>query len=144
MDDITWEDAEAFDLLCKQAESEKHRKFEYLGCMEELFRAKDVKRSLKKTIKMFDRLAKSCVKAYSDLLESGKDDVILVVSMANCAKYARYYEEELRIVKDMIDEYHYYFLTPIKLVDNVILGIYRPEEDMRDFRYKQSKFFEDR
>lgn len=143
MDDITQEDAEAFELLCKQAEEGKHREFEYLGCMEELFRARDVKRSLKKTIKMFDRLAKTCMKTYFELLDSDKDDVTLVVSMANCAKYARYYEEELRIVKNMINEYHYYFLTPIKLIDNVLLGIYRPEEDMRDFRYKQNKFFED-
>lgn len=136
MDDITQEDAAAFDLLCKQAEEGKHREFEYLGCMEELFRARDVKRSLRKTIRMFDRLAKACEKAYRELLDSGKDDVTLVVSMANCAKYARYYEDELKIVKGMIDEYHYYFLTPGKLVDNVLLGIYRPEEDMRDFRYK--------
>lgn len=140
---ISQEDMEAFQDLCQTAEEGIHREFEYLGCMEELFRAREVKKSLRQVVRMFKRFARSCETVYLDLLKKGEDDVALMTSMTCCMRYVKFYEEELGIVKDMIDEYHYYFLTPAKLIDNVLLGIYRPEEDHHDFRYKETKVFED-
>ena len=72
------------------------------------------------------------LKNYCKAITTGKTDVINLIAYCTTVEVLRFYEEELRILDDMIDEYECY-LAHGNWID-FILGMSRPANKLYDHR----------
>lgn len=118
--------------LIYNAESGKHRQFQYLKNVGEYYRARQIKRahvilvsSLRQSLtKQFNKYCKAIV--------AEETDVIKLLAYCTTKKVFCFYEEELNTINDMILEYECY-LANGNLLD-FILGTQRPFDKLWDHR----------
>ena len=125
-------DKDLMSELVYNAESGKHRQFQYLRNYKEYFRARQVKRALAILVSSIKQSLKRQFKNYCKAITTGETDVIKLLAYSTSINVLKFYEEELKTVNDMIIEYECYLVNG-NLFD-FILGTYRPEEKLWDHR----------
>lgn len=125
-------DKELFSELVRNAELGKHRQFQYLRNYHEYFRAIYLKRALRTLITSLKRSTAKQFKTYCRSIIVSEAKVIKLITYCTTVNVLRFYEEELRIVKDMILEYECYLVNG-NLFD-FVLGLQRPTDKLWDHR----------
>lgn len=120
--------------LCEAADNDQKISFEFIRSLAEFRYVSRLKKEVKKIISTFDLLTFSCVRAYTSILEENSDDVNLIVSAASCLRYKKFYEQNLAILNNMLCEYRAYVRHPHTFISNILLGNYRTDEELIDFR----------
>jgi uncharacterized protein YktA (UPF0223 family) len=136
VNNLTEEERLFKELIVKALDSGEQSKFEFIKNYSEYRAVKICQSSLKKVIKMFDRIAKAIHSEYNELVLCGKDDFNLLCVFRQYLEVKRYYEQELATANDMLDEYDNYTWSG-HLVDQYLLFKTRPDTDLVDTRKKK-------
>lgn len=118
--------------LIRTTESGKHRQFQLLENWQEYTRAKQVKRTEAIVVASLQESAKKLFKKYCKAIKSGETDVIKLLAYCTTKEVLSFYEEELNIISDMINEYECYLFNG-NLLD-FVLGTQRPIDKLWDHR----------
>lgn len=118
--------------LVYNTERGQHRQFQYLRNYREYSRARRLKRALVLLVSSIKQSLNRQFKNYCKVVTTGETDVIKLLAYCTTVKVLDFYEEELRIVNDMIIEYEYYLVNG-NLLD-FVLGCQRPEDKLWDHR----------
>lgn len=121
------------ELVKKALEYGEHAEFEFIKNYAELNAIKLCKSGLRKVIKVFKTVTSGIYKEYCRLVETGESDFNLLYAYNQYLEVLKYYEQELAIANDMIDEYDNYVWSG-HLIDQYLLFKTRPEEDLVDTR----------
>lgn len=121
------------ELVTKALEYGEHAEFEFIKNYAELNAIKLCKSGLRKVIKVFKTVTSGIYKEYCRLVETGESDFNLLYAYNQYLEVLKYYEQELAIANDMIDEYDNYVWSG-HLIDQYLLFKTRPEEDLVDTR----------
>lgn len=118
--------------LIDKALKEIHSEFVFIRSIDEARAAKAYRRKLVGLVKYFKRSAKNILSAY---LSEAKvnDDINLLLSYKTTEHCINYYQKEVAIVEDSLDEYANYLLVG-PLIPSLLFNYYRPEEDLEDAR----------
>jgi hypothetical protein len=123
-------------LIAKALEQKEHSTFEFIKNYSEFRAVKICQDSLKKVVKMFDRVAKAIQKEYCTSVIAGTNDFNLLFAYKQYLEVKHYYEQELIIANDMLDEYDNYTWSG-HLIDQYLLFKTRPDTDLVDTRKKK-------
>ena len=125
-------DKDLMSELVYNAEASNHRQFQYLRSYREYRRAKQIKRTLVLLVSSIKQSLAKQLKRYCKDVTAGKTDVIKLIAYCSTIKVLNFYEEELKIIKDMIMEYECYLANGNW--SDFILGTYRPADKLWDHR----------
>ena len=109
-----------------------HRQFQYLRNYREYYKTRQIKRALAILVSSIRQSIKRQFKNYCKAVTAGDADIIKLLAYTTSINVLKFYEEELRIINDMIVEYECYLVNG-NLFD-FILGQQRPEEKLWDHR----------
>lgn len=123
---------EDFLELVHRALDSKHSNFEFLRSAQDRTSAKIVRFSYATVSKMFKKLYDSTYKIYIKQVELGEQDVETLMALKQFKICTEFYDDEAKIVDDMLDEYSEYLFSGHLL--DMLLGRIRPEEDLWDHR----------
>ena len=123
---------EDFLELVHRALDSKHSNFEFLRSAQDRTSAKIVRFSYATISKMFKKLYESTYKTYLKQVELGDQDVETLMALKQFKHCMEFYDDEAKIVDDMLDEYSEYIFSGHIL--DMLLGRIRPEEDLYDYR----------
>jgi hypothetical protein len=118
--------------LVHRALDSKHSNFEFLRSAQDRTSAKIVRFSYATVSKMFKKLYESTYKTYLKQVELGDQDVETLMALKQFKHCMEFYDDEAKIVDDMLDEYSEYILSGHLL--DMLLGRIRSEEDLWDHR----------
>lgn len=109
------EQAELFSALIEKALTDEHNSWEFIKNITEFGIIKKTQKGLYKVIELFDRITDSLLKEYCKQLKLERADFDLLVAVKQYQHCKLFYERELELVCDMLDEYdsyigHGYFL----------------------------------
>ena len=91
-----------------------------------------IKKALKKVIKSFSTPRNNLYTAYIKDIEEGINDLNVILAFSELEQVIKFYDDEIGIISDMVDEYVSYVHSGHIL--DTIIGNYRKEEDLVDFR----------
>jgi hypothetical protein len=120
------------DQLIQRAKNGVHSEFEFIRSFNEYLAARMFRKA---TIKVFNSFAESrnnLYKAYIKMVKEGTDSLSVILAISELNQIIKFYEDEIEIVSDMIDEYIAYIHSG-HLIDTIVCN-YRKEEDLVDFR----------
>ena len=120
--------------LIYNAESGKHRQFQFLRSWREYSRARKIKRTHVLLVSSISASADNLFKKYCNDIRNGVTDPVKLIAYCTTVKILRFYEEELKTLEDMIVEYECYLANGNWL--DFILGNLRPAEKLWDHRGK--------
>lgn len=123
---------ELAEQLIQRAKEGDHSKFEFIRSLEEYFAAKMIKKALKKVVKSFSTPRNNLYIAYIKDIEEGTNDLNVILAFSELEQVIKFYNDEIGIISDMVDEYVTYVHSGHIL--DTIIGNYRKEEDLVDFR----------
>lgn len=118
--------------LVHRALDSKHSNFEFLRSAQDRTSAKIVRFSYATVSKMFKKLYESTYKTYLKQVELGDQDVETLMALKQFKHCMEFYNDESKIVDDMLEEYTEYILSGH--VIDTLLGKVRPDEDLWDHR----------
>lgn len=125
-------DKDLMSELIHRADVGKHRQFQLLQNWTEYRNARVIRRTHKLLVSSTRSQANKLFNSYCSDIEAGKTDVIKLLAYRTLTKVLYFYEEELRILNDMIDEYECYLAVGNWL--DFILSINRPVDKQWDHR----------
>lgn len=123
--------------LVHRALDSKHSDFEFLRSAQDRTSAKIVRFSYATISKMFRKLYNSTYKTYLKQVEFGDQDVETLMALKQFKHCMEFYDDEAKIVDDMLDEYSEYIFSG-HIIDS-LLGRIRPDDDLYDHRGKNGK-----
>ncbi len=118
--------------LLDRAKSGEHRQFQFLRSWQEYSKAKKIRLAEKLLVKSIGKSANNLFKQYCRDVATGKADVNKLFAYHSINNLLEFYEEELRIISDMIEEYEYY-LAYDNWVD-LLFGLQRSLDTLWDHR----------
>ena len=118
--------------LVHRALDSKHSNFEFLRSAQDRMGAKIIRFSYATVSKMFKKLYHSTYKTYLKQVALGDQDIETLMALKQFKHCMEFYEDEAKIVDDMLDEYSEYLFSGHLL--DMLLGRIRPEEDLWDHR----------
>lgn len=121
-----------FKQLVEKALANENQPFQFIGSLAELSVAKTCIGATKKIVKLFKSLETNSALTYVELIKQGKQSTEVLLAHIQFKQCVKFYEKELATLKDMIKEYHAYVFGGN--VMKTLLGIYRAEKDMVDYR----------
>lgn len=121
-----------FKQLVEKALANENQPFQFIGSLAEWSAAKTCIGATKKIIKLFKSLETNSALTYVELIKQGKQSTEVLLAHIQFKQCVKFYEKELATLKDMIKEYHAYVFGGN--VMKTLLGIYRAEQDMVDYR----------
>lgn len=121
-----------FKQLVEKALANENQPFQFIGSLTEWSVAKTCISATKKIIKLFKSLETNSAMTYVELIKQGKQSTEVLLAHIQFKQCVKFYEKELATLKDMIKEYHAYVFGGN--VMKTLLGIYRAERDMVDYR----------
>lgn len=125
-------DKDLMSELIYNAESGKHRPFQYLKNYREYRRAKQIRRTHVLLVSSIKQSLNRQFKRYCESITAGETDVIKLLAYCTTNKVLSFYEEELNTINDMIIEYECYLANGNWL--DFILGYQRPSDKLWDHR----------
>ena len=121
-----------FKQLVEKALANENQSFQFIGNLTEWSIAKTCVRATKKIIKLFKSLEENSALTYVELIKYGKQSTEVLLANIQFKQCVKFYEKELATLKDMLKEYHAYVFGGNLM--KTLLGVYRAEEDMVDYR----------
>ena len=121
-----------FKQLVEKALANKNQPFQFIGSLTEWGVAKTCVKATKKIIKLFKSLEENSALTYVELIKHGKQSTEVLLANIQFKQCVKFYEKELDTLKDMLKEYHAYVFGGN--VMKTLLGVYRAEKDMVDYR----------
>jgi hypothetical protein len=118
--------------LIYNAESGKHRQFQYLRNYLEYSRARQIRRAHKLLVASLRQSLNKQFKRYCKTIKAGESDVIKLLAYKTTDKVLAFYEEELNTIDNMIVEYECYLVNG-NLLD-FVFGYQRPTDKLWDHR----------
>lgn len=128
---VNSEEADFLELVHRALNS-KHSNFEFLRSAQDRMGAKIIRFGYTTVSKMFKKLYNSTYKTYLKQVELGDQDIETLMALKQFKHCMEFYEDEAKIVDDMLDEYSEYLFSGHIL--DMLLGRIRPEEDLWDHR----------
>jgi hypothetical protein len=119
------------DLLCN-VESGKHRQFQFLRNWHEYRNTKKIRRAHTLLVGSLRQSLRAQLKRYCKAVKAGETEIINLLAYTTTQNVLNFYEEELSILEDMLDEYEWYLFYG-NWVD-FILGVDRPADKLYDHR----------
>lgn len=113
-------------------------KFEFITSLSMRSVCRTYKRGIKRVIKIFKSLRDALIEAYTNAINAGKilpDDVEMMTAIRNFDHCYKFYRRELNVVKDMLNEYHFYMWDGHNVIASY-LGKHRSLLEMYDYRKK--------
>ena len=129
----------AFKQLVETALANDSQPFQFIGSLAAWSAAKTCVRATKKVVKLFKGLEENSAKSYVELIKNGKQSTEVLLANIQFKQCVKFYEKELATLKDMLKEYNAYVFGGN--VIKTLLGIYRSEQDMVDYRTLPWKLF---
>ena len=123
---------EDFLELVHRALDSKHSNFEFLRSAQDRTSAKIVRFSYATISKMFKKLYEATYKTYLKQVELGDQDVETLMALKQFKHCMEFYDDEAKIVDDMLEEYSEYILSGH--VIDTLLGKVRSDKDLWDHR----------
>ena len=120
------------ELVCR-AESAKHMKFHFLRHWTEYTDTKKVRRAHKLLVESIRKSADRLFKQYCKSIITGDSDVINLVAYTTTKNVLSFYEEELLILDNMLEEYEAYLFSG-NFIGSWLFFDYRPEDRLWDHR----------
>ena len=121
-----------FKQLVEKALANENQPFQFIGNLTEWNVAKTCIRATKKIIKLFKSLEEESAMTYVELIKHGRQSTEVLLAHMQFKQCVKFYEKELFTLKDMLKEYHAYVFGGN--IMKTLLGIYRDEADMVDYR----------
>ena len=118
--------------LIKNANAAKHRQFQFLKSWREYIVTMKIRRAHELLVSNLKQNADRLFKNYCKAVVDNETKVINLLAYCTTLKVLRFYEEELRILNDMLNEYEWYLYYG-NWVD-FILGVQRPVSKLFDHR----------
>lgn len=118
--------------LIQRAKDGNHSSFEFIRSLDEYFAARTFRKASNKVFESFITTQSNLYKAYVSQVKEGIDNLDVILTISELNSIIKFYEIEIEIVSDMIDEYKAYVHSG-HIIDT-LLGNYRKEEDLVDFR----------
>ena len=118
--------------LIEKALANDNQPFQFLGSLADRSTVKTCIKATKKIIKLFKSLEEGSAYSYVELIKQGKQSTEVLLAHVQFKQCVKFYEKELFTLKDMLKEYHAYVWGGNLL--KTLLGIYRSEKDMVDYR----------
>ena len=118
--------------LIYNAKIGKHRPFQYIQNYKEYYRARKICRVERLLVGSLRQSSSKLFKRYCKDITTGEADVYVLLAYRTLTDTLRFYEEELKIISDMVVEYECY-LANGNLMD-FILGNPRPLSKQWDHR----------
>lgn len=125
-------DKDLLSELIKRTDSGKHRQFQLLQNWTEYCNARYIRRTHRLLVSSIRTKARELFNGYCSEIKTGEADVVKLFAYHTLTRVLYFYEEELRILNDMIDEYECYLLAGNWL--DFILSINRPADKQWDHR----------
>lgn len=122
-----------FARIIQRALEGEHTKFILLKSTYDLTRAKECKKAIKAVIKILTRIQNSLPKNINMYLAKGMTDEDIFNMTCDITSAYTFYQEELKIVKNIISEFRSYVRWG-HFANIILFGFERPEEDMVDWR----------
>lgn len=129
---LVGEEEQSFLELVHRALDSKHSDFNFIRSWEHRAQAKIAKFSLVTISKMFKKLYDSTYKTYIKQVELGDQDVETLMALKQFKICTEFYNDESKIVNDMLAEHTEYILSG-HVIDTLV-GKVRPDEDLHDYR----------
>ena len=129
----------ALKQLIETALANDSQPFQFIGSLAEWGAAKACVRATKKVVKLFKNLEENSAKSYVELIKNGKQSTEVLLANIQFKQCVKFYEKEVATLKDMLKEYRAYVFGGN--VIKTLLGIYRSEQDMVDYRTLPWKLF---
>ena len=120
--------------LIDKATTEKHRQFLFLRTWQEYREAKKIQRAHKLLVSSLKQSLDKLFKKYCKSVDTGETEIIKLLAYNTIKRVLAFYEEELRILTEMIYEYEAYLLTDDNFARAWLLGIPRSIDELRDYR----------
>lgn len=134
MDNTESEQLALLDKLFVRALQNKHSEQQLIRSKTEYRMARMYHRAIAKVAKGFNKGAKTASTKYLKNLRNGIDDANYLMDSKVLKHAATFYKEELDMISDRLNEYHYYVLSG-HLFATLFNNWYRPEEDLKDARF---------
>ena len=129
----------ALKQLIETALANDSQPFQFIGSLAEWSTAKACTRATKKVVQLFKNLEENSAMSYVELIKKGKQSTEVLLANIQFKQCVKFYEKEVATLKDMLKEYRAYVFGGN--VIKTLLGIYRSEQDMVDYRTLPWKLF---
>lgn len=97
--------------LISKAETGRHRPFYFLRTGQEYLEARKMRRAHILLVASIKKSADKLFTKYCKSVTTGEADVLKLLAYGTIMKVLRFYEEELRIISDMVEEYEFYIVS---------------------------------
>lgn len=128
-----------FKRLVETALAGESQPFQLIGSLDEWSAAKFCVRATKKIVKIFKNLEENSAASYVELIKKGKQSAEVLLAHLQFKRCVEFYEKEVATLKDMLKEYRAYVFGGNLM--KTLLGFYRAEDDMVDYRTLPWKLF---
>ena len=128
-----------FKRLVETALAGESQPFQLIGSLDEWSAAKTCVRATKKVVKLFKSLEGDSAASYVELIKKGKQSAEVLLAHLQFKRCVEFYEKEVATLKDMLKEYRAYVFGGNLM--KTLLGFYRAEDDMVDYRTLPWKLF---
>ncbi len=125
-------DASLFRLLIEHARNDAHTEFALIPNIFASFTARTFRKAVKTYAKRFKKLKGIASDEYVSELKKGNSPADLLQLVAVYHECAVYYEQEAKILKEMLKEFRLYVMSGHLL--KTLLGASRSKRDMVDYR----------
>ena len=119
------------DLIYK-AEASKSRQFRLLDSWQDYCEARKTRRAEILLVSSIRKSSNKLFKKYCKSVATGDTDVLNLIAYCTTLKILRFYENEIMIISEMIDEYECYLLDG-NLMD-FVFAANRPDNKLWDHR----------
>lgn len=120
--------------LIHKAKSGKHQQFQFIRSWPEYINARKTRRAYKLLVSSIIGSSNKLFKKYCKEVTTGDADVFKLLAYCSTLEILKYYEEELNIISDMIDEYEAYLMTDCNFLGAWLFYDQRPLIDLWDHR----------
>lgn len=120
--------------LINKATTEKHRRFLLLRTWQEYREARKIQRAHKLLVSSLKQSLDRQFNKYCKAVVTGDADIIKLLAYKTTCNILAFYEEELRIITDMIYEYEAYLMEDGNFVRAWLFNIPRSADELRDYR----------
>lgn len=118
--------------LIAKAEQAKHRQFRFITCWEDYKYYKKLRWSHILLVKSLKESANKIFKKHCKTVKAGNSEALTVIAYCTVNRVLNFYEEELDIITEMVDEYECYLVRGNWL--DFLFNLRRPLDKLWDHR----------
>lgn len=124
-----------FTDLVERALKGKQSDFEFLRSWDERKSLRTYELGIEAVVKVFSKLCDETYKIYVSQIKQGVQDLQTLLALKQFRQCRDYYNKELEVIADIVDEYWTYILSGHIL--DTLFGQYRTTEQLWDYRERR-------